>query len=119
LPAALEFYVAIHIYKGAFSAAESLLAEEDALAQATGIIAGSDVALLLAAWKEPPPQALHRIRTALDDAKARGEESSITYGEYVAAFSTTGLVDRTSLSPPSSGRIDTTRRAVTTSRSRN
>jgi arginine repressor len=53
LPAALEFYVAIHIYKGAFSAAESLLAEEDALAQATGIIAGSDVALLLAAWKEP------------------------------------------------------------------
>jgi DNA-binding CsgD family transcriptional regulator len=86
LPVALEFYAAIHIYKGAFSAAESLLAEEDALAQATGIIAGSDVALLLAAWKEPPPQALDRIRAALEDAKARGEESSIAYGEFAAAL---------------------------------
>jgi DNA-binding CsgD family transcriptional regulator len=86
LPVALEFYAAIHMYKGAFSAAESLLAEEDALAQATGIIAGSDLALLLAAWKEPPPQALDRIRAALDDAKARGEKSSITYGEYAAAL---------------------------------
>jgi DNA-binding CsgD family transcriptional regulator len=85
LPVALEFYSLIHIYKGAFSAAEALLAEEDALAQATGIVAGSDVALLLAAWKEPPPQALDRIRTALDDAMARGEETSITYGEYSAA----------------------------------
>jgi DNA-binding CsgD family transcriptional regulator len=91
LPVALEFHAAIHICKGAFSAAESLLAEEDALAQATGIIAGSDVALLLAAWKEPPPQALDRIRTALDDAKARGEESSITYGEYVAALLYNGI----------------------------
>jgi DNA-binding CsgD family transcriptional regulator len=86
LPVALEFYAAIHIYKGAFSSAESLLAEEDALAQATGIIAGSDVALLLAAWKEPPAQALDRIRAALDDAKARGEESSIAYGEFAAAL---------------------------------
>ena len=91
LPVALEFYAAIHIYKGAFSAAESLLAEEDALAQATGIIARSDVALLLAAWKEPPPQALDRIRTALDDAKARGEESSISYAEYAAALLYNGI----------------------------
>jgi DNA-binding CsgD family transcriptional regulator len=85
LPVALEFHAAIHIYQGTFSTAASLLAEEEALAQATGIIAGSDVALLLAAWKEPPPQALDRIRAALDDAKARGEESSIIYGEYSAA----------------------------------
>jgi DNA-binding CsgD family transcriptional regulator len=85
LPAALEFQAAIHIYKGAFSVAESLLLEEDALAQATGIIAASDVALLLAAWTEPPQQALDRTRTAMDDAEARGEDSSISYGEYVAA----------------------------------
>jgi ATP/maltotriose-dependent transcriptional regulator MalT len=86
LPAALEFQAAIHIYKGAFSVADSLLLEEDALAQATGTIAGSDVALLLAAWTEPPPQALDRTRTALNDAEARGEDSSISYSEYVAAL---------------------------------
>jgi DNA-binding CsgD family transcriptional regulator len=86
LPVALEFFAAIHIYRGAISSAESLLAERDGLAQATGLIAGSDVALLLAAWKEPPPQALDRIRAAVDDAKSRGEESSIAYGEFAAAL---------------------------------
>jgi DNA-binding CsgD family transcriptional regulator len=91
LPVALEFHAAIQIYKGVFSTAESLLAEEDALAQGTGIVAGSDVALLLAAWKEPPSQALERILAAVDDAKTRGEESSASYGEYAAALLYNGI----------------------------
>ena len=91
LPVALEHHAMIHICKGAFSTAESLLAEEDALAQATGSIAGSDVALLLAAWKAPPPQVLDRIRSALDDAKARGEATSISFAEYIAALLYNGI----------------------------
>jgi tetratricopeptide (TPR) repeat protein len=91
LPEALEMHAVIHTYSGGFAAAEAMIEEAVALANATGSAPIGDSALLLAAWVGPPTESVGRIEGALEDAADRGEVSALTYGEYATAVLHNGL----------------------------
>ena len=85
LPQALEMHAAGLVSAGDFAGAQTLLDEADAIAEAVGSAPLTDAALLLAGWRGDEAVALARIATAIGDAAARGEESTITLAEYAAA----------------------------------
>jgi DNA-binding CsgD family transcriptional regulator len=85
LPQALEMHAASLVSAGDFAGAQTLLDEADAIAEAVGSAPLTDAALLLAGWRGDEAAALGQVATAIDDAAARGEESTITLAEYAAA----------------------------------
>jgi DNA-binding CsgD family transcriptional regulator len=91
LPVALELRAAELVNAGEFGAAQALLEEADALTAAAGSAPLTDAALLLAGWRGDEADARRRIETAIPDALARGEESTITFAEYAAAVLYNGL----------------------------
>jgi DNA-binding CsgD family transcriptional regulator len=91
LPVALEMRGIRLVFAGEFTAAQVLLDEADAIAHAAGSVPLTDAALLLAGWRGDEAAALERIESAVRDAAERGEESTITVAEYVAAVLYNGL----------------------------
>jgi DNA-binding CsgD family transcriptional regulator len=91
LPQALEMNAASLVRGGDFAGAQTLLDEADAIAEAVGSAPLADAALMLAGWRGDEAVAVGRIATAIDDAAARGEETTITSGEYAAAVLYNGL----------------------------
>jgi DNA-binding CsgD family transcriptional regulator len=85
LPQALDLHAACLIFGGEFAAAQSLLDEADEIADAISSAPLADGALVLAGWRGDDNTALARIATGIEDAAARGEESTITTAEYSAA----------------------------------
>jgi DNA-binding CsgD family transcriptional regulator len=91
LPLALEIHAVSAVTAGDFDRARVLLAEGDAITDAARSAPLIDAALLLAAWVGDEAAALPRIEAAIEDAAARGEESTITIAEYAAAILHNGL----------------------------
>ena len=91
LPVALEMRGTRSVFSGEFTAAQVLLDEADAIAEAADIAPLMDAALMLAAWRGDEVTTLGRIESAMRDAADRGEESTITTAEYAAAVLYNGL----------------------------
>jgi DNA-binding CsgD family transcriptional regulator len=91
LPLALELRCASEVSAGELDAAQVLLDEADAIAQAGGSAPLTDAALLLAGWRGDEAKARALIESAIRDAGDRGEESTITVAEYAAAVLDNGL----------------------------
>jgi DNA-binding CsgD family transcriptional regulator len=91
LPLALEIHAASVLTGGDLAGAQTMVDEADAIADAAGSAPLTDAALLLAGWRGDEAAALPRIQAVIDDAAARGEESTITVAEYAAAVLYNGL----------------------------
>src|SRR6185369_12629856 len=85
LPVALEMHAASLVTGGDFAGARLALDEGDAVTTAAGSAPLTDAALLLAGWVGDEAAGLASIAAAVQDAAARGEESTITLAEYAAA----------------------------------
>jgi DNA-binding CsgD family transcriptional regulator len=91
LPVALEAHSASEIFAGELNAAQALLDEAGAIADAAGSAPLVDAPLLLAGWRGDAVQAPRLIASGIQDAAERGEESTITSAEYAAAVLHNGL----------------------------
>jgi DNA-binding CsgD family transcriptional regulator len=90
LPLALELHAASLVTAGDFAAGQTVLDEADAITDAAGSAPLTDGSLLLAGWRGDEA-AVPRIQAVIDDAAARGEESTVTVAEYAAALLYNGL----------------------------
>lgn len=86
LPPALELLGTIRVFTGDFAAARTAANDGDAIAAATGANPANRVDLLIAAWCDPPKQALERIRTFIGDADGNDWEESVRYVKHIAAI---------------------------------
>jgi len=77
LPLALAYRAAIDIYAGEFGSASSLVAEADAITQATGGAPVGYPSLLLGAWRGAEPGTTEYFESALESVTARGEGRGI------------------------------------------
>jgi DNA-binding CsgD family transcriptional regulator len=91
IPFALSMLSYIHATAGELSAAESLLDEIHAASEATGTPAQPYLALWIAAVRGREAETLDLIRTASDDAAARGEGFATFVIEHVTAVLYNGL----------------------------
>src|SRR5690606_37533684 len=85
LPAALNAMAVVLVYAGEFSRAAEMLAEEDAIAKATGTPQRPNARFVLAAWRGRQPEALRIYATALEDATRRGEGATIGSSQVTLA----------------------------------
>jgi DNA-binding CsgD family transcriptional regulator len=77
LPNALNYLAALNIHSGAFANAEALIAEVDAITQATGLPQLKYATGMLAATRGDQAQVRAHSTDALPDAIARGEGSAV------------------------------------------
>jgi DNA-binding CsgD family transcriptional regulator len=73
LPLAATYRAALHVQAGEFGAASALIAEADAITQATGMAPLKYASLMLTAWRGNEAEALELIEAARFEGKARGE----------------------------------------------
>ena len=85
LPIAAHYRAGCLVHAGELNAADALVAEADAISQATGIVALSSTALVSAAWRGDEPAVRELIRTGVEDARQRGEGRALTLGAYGCA----------------------------------
>jgi DNA-binding CsgD family transcriptional regulator len=90
LPLAVRSRILLHAYAGELAEGQALLAEAQAVTEATGIQLGSYGALGVAAWRGHEAEATELIATAMDAVRARGEGRALT-SQYVAALVYNGL----------------------------
>ncbi|MBW8699097.1 putative HTH-type transcriptional regulator [Streptomyces sp. MBT84] len=93
LPLALASRAAVHVAAGEFTAASALIEEANALMEATGHPLLNYTSLILTAWRGHAAEALELIRTALNDARSRGEGRTIGLAGYATAVLYNGLGD--------------------------
>ncbi len=91
IPFALSMLSYIHATSGELAAAESLLDEIRAASEATGTPAQPYLALWIAAVRGREAETLDLVRTASDDAAARGEGFATFVIEHVTAVLYNGL----------------------------
>jgi DNA-binding CsgD family transcriptional regulator len=91
LPHALEMLAQSRADAGEFAAAEALTLEADVIIEAIGSQPLGHISLLLAAWRDPEEVAHDRIDAFIQDARDKGQETSINYAEYAAAVLYNGL----------------------------
>jgi DNA-binding CsgD family transcriptional regulator len=92
LPIALTYRAVVHLHAGEFGAAEALIAESDAIAEATGSTPLAYTSLALTAWRgHDEVRALETIETDVKAATARGEGRAIGMAEYARAVLYNGL----------------------------
>lgn len=92
LPQALVYRSGVHLLLGEFSTAATLIAEADAINEATGH--ASPVRyhwLTILAWRGDPTEAMRLIDTAMADGTARGEGRLIGLTGYTTALLYNGL----------------------------
>jgi DNA-binding CsgD family transcriptional regulator len=73
LPVAATYRAALHVQAGEFGAASALIAEADAITQATGMAPLKYAWLMMAAWRGNEAEGLELIEAAWLEGKARGE----------------------------------------------
>jgi DNA-binding CsgD family transcriptional regulator len=73
LPLAATYRAALHVQAGEFGVASALIAEADAITQATGMAPLRYASLMLTAWRGNEAEGLELIEAARSEGKARGE----------------------------------------------
>jgi hypothetical protein len=92
LPLAFSTRVGVHLFAGETRAAAALVAESDALAEATyGRIVPPYGALALAAFRGDEDEVARLARTGTEDFVARGEGMGLTLSQWVTAALYNGL----------------------------
>jgi DNA-binding CsgD family transcriptional regulator len=91
LPFLLVVLAVAAVARGDFAAAASLIAETDAVCEATGSHIAPYAALVLAASVGRQAEAAPLIRAALEQASAQGEGAAVTWAHWVAAVLYNGL----------------------------
>ncbi len=91
LPAALNAMAVELVFAGEFSRAAGMIAEEEAIARATGAPQLPNARFVLAAWRGRQPEALKLRATALEDATRRGEGAAIGSSQVSLAYLHNGL----------------------------
>jgi DNA-binding CsgD family transcriptional regulator len=91
LPAALNAMAVVLVYAGEFSRAAEMIAEEDAIARATGAPQRPNARFVLAAWRGRESEALSINATAREDAIRRGEGATIGSSQITLACLHNGL----------------------------
>ena len=91
LPLLLSLMAVDEMWKGDFAAATSLIAEYDAVCEATGSSIPPHAALLLASFRGREAEAGPLIQAAPEQAAARGQGFAATYAHRAAAILYNGL----------------------------
>lgn len=78
-------------WSGDFAAADSLIAEADAVCEATGSRAAPYAAMILASLRGNEAEAAPLIEAALTEAVAEGQGIAVTYAHWVTAILYNGL----------------------------
>jgi len=91
LPIALTYRAGVHVHAGEFDAASGLIAEADAISEATGSAPLRYTSLVLAAWRGQESRALELIQLGFNEATVRGEGRAIALAHYVTAVLYDGL----------------------------
>jgi DNA-binding CsgD family transcriptional regulator len=86
LPIAATYRASLHIHAGDFGAASTLIAEADAITNATGTAPLKYAALMMAAWRGNEADALELIEAGRVEATARGEGRGLGVIEWVTAL---------------------------------
>jgi DNA-binding CsgD family transcriptional regulator len=91
LPVALTHRACVDVYAGEFAAASALIAEADAITEATGNAPLSYTSLALVAWRGQEAAALSAIEAGIQDGIARGQGRAIGFCHYMRAVLYNGL----------------------------
>jgi DNA-binding CsgD family transcriptional regulator len=91
LPLLLSLMAVDAVWKGDFAAATSLIAEYDAVCEATGSRIAPHAALLLASFRGRDAEAAQLIQAAPEEAAARSQGFAVTYAHRAAAILYNGL----------------------------
>jgi DNA-binding CsgD family transcriptional regulator/tetratricopeptide (TPR) repeat protein len=91
LPLALTYRACVHVQAGEFADAAALIAEADAITDATRNAPLKYPSLLLVAWRGQEAEALDVIDAGIKDATARGEGRALGFAQYVKALLYNGL----------------------------
>jgi DNA-binding CsgD family transcriptional regulator len=91
LPFLLVVLAVAAVARGDFAAAASLIAETDAVCEATGSHIAPYAAMVLAASVGRQAEAAPLIRAVLEQAPAQGEGAAVTWAHWVAAVLYNGL----------------------------
>jgi DNA-binding CsgD family transcriptional regulator len=86
LPIAATYRAALHIHAGEFGAASSLIAEADAITEATGMAPLKYASLMMAAWRGNEPEALELFEAARLEGTERGEGMGLRLLEWATAL---------------------------------
>ena len=86
LPTAATYRACLHVHEGAFGAASSLIAETDAIVDATGLAPLKLASMMLAAWRGNEAEALGVLETGLPLATARGEGMALGVADWATAL---------------------------------
>lgn len=85
LPVALAYRAGVCVHAGRFDEAAALLAESDAITQATGTPPPLYIEPVLAAYRGQRTRTIQLVQTSLRNAAARGEGRAIPIVQYAAA----------------------------------
>ena len=91
LPTALTSRIVAHAFFGEFSAADHLIAEQQALTDAIGIPMPPYGPLLVAAWRGDAKEAPAVLDAAIPQITARGEGGGLAFADYARAVMNLGL----------------------------
>ena len=86
LPIAATYRAALHVHAGEFGAASALIAEADAITQATGMAPLKYASLMMAAWRGNEAEGLELIEAARLEGTARGEGMGLGVLEWATAL---------------------------------
>ncbi|MFL5973676.1 MAG: AAA family ATPase [Solirubrobacterales bacterium] len=86
LPIAATYRASLHVHAGAFGAASSLIAEADAITEATGMAPLKYASLMLAAWRGNEADGLALFEAGRLEATARGEGMGLGVIEWAKAL---------------------------------
>jgi DNA-binding CsgD family transcriptional regulator/tetratricopeptide (TPR) repeat protein len=90
LPLAIRWRILLHTHAGELEQGAALIAEAQAVADATGSQLGPHGALGVAAWRGREAEAIEIIQATMDDVTSRGEGRGVT-SQYAAALLYNGL----------------------------
>ena len=91
LPLTLHSQAVAHVFAGELDAAASLVAELDAVCQATGTTLAPYAALVLAAWRGREQEFDDLLEAELAEVIARGEASGVSISQWATALLANGL----------------------------
>jgi DNA-binding CsgD family transcriptional regulator len=90
LPLAIRWRILLHTHAGELEQGAALIAEAQAVTDATGSQLGPHGALGVAAWRGREAEAIEIIQATMDDVTSRGEGRGVT-SQYAAALLYNGL----------------------------
>jgi DNA-binding CsgD family transcriptional regulator len=91
LPLTLHSQAVAQVFAGELDAAASLVAELDAVRQATGAVLAPYAALTLAAWRGRDQEFGELLAATMDEVAARGERSGLLIAQWAQAVLANGL----------------------------